>query len=339
MQSLLALISLSGMVLFVVGMIRPSLFEKQLKERATRPIIALISFLLFLIPGFFLESEELPSNQTAETTPVVEEVVATENSEDSDVAALELETADEVDDVQLFEVVRVIDGDTIEVRMDGRVRDIRFIGLNTPETVDPRRPVECFGREASNRARQLLDGELVRLVSDNSQGDRDKYNRFLRYVELEDGTDIAYTLISEGYGYEYTYDTAYARQSTYRAAQREAESAQRGLWNSDACSTTEVEGNVREETVSSAPEPEQQGAKPDLAPVPPPQQESQPEPAPVVAPATAPACSCSSNSFNCSDFSTHRQAQSLYECCLSSVGYDVHRLDGDSDGEACESLP
>ena len=71
---------------------------------------------------------------------------------------------------EYFNVIKVIDGDTITVNINGKTTTLRLIGINTPETVDPRKPVECFGREASAKAHELLDGKRVRLEYDPSQG-------------------------------------------------------------------------------------------------------------------------------------------------------------------------
>ena len=75
---------------------------------------------------------------------------------------------------QLYEVVKVIDGDTIDVRIGGQTERIRLIGINTPETVDPRKLVECFGVEASNKAKTVLTGKKVIIESDSSQDEYDK---------------------------------------------------------------------------------------------------------------------------------------------------------------------
>lgn len=138
--------------------------------------------------------------------------------------------------VKLYTVVSVTDGDTIKVDYEGVITPVRLIGVNTPETVDPRKPIECFGREASDYLKGLLTGRQVALEADPSQTDRDKYNRLLRYVYL-DGEDINLKIISEGYGYEYTYNVPYAKQSTYKAAQSTAEANDRGLWSPGACNT------------------------------------------------------------------------------------------------------
>ena len=73
----------------------------------------------------------------------------------------------------LFKVTKVVDGDTIDVEIDGKVERVRLIGINTPETVDPRKPVECFGREASDRAKKVLGGQSVMLEADATQDERD----------------------------------------------------------------------------------------------------------------------------------------------------------------------
>lgn len=133
-----------------------------------------------------------------------------------------------------YEVARVVDGDTIDVSIDGKVERLRLIGINTPETVDPRKPVECFGTEASNKAKTLLSGKKVILESDSSQGERDKYDRLLRYVFLEDGTSFNLLMVKEGYAYEYTYDLPYKYQTSFKQAQKEAEVNKAGLWG-DTC--------------------------------------------------------------------------------------------------------
>lgn len=131
-----------------------------------------------------------------------------------------------------FEVVKVVDGDTIDVSINSTVKRIRLIGINTPETVDPRKLVECFGVEASNKAKLLLSGKKVILENDSSQGEKDKYGRLLRYVFLEDGTNFNLTMIKEGYAYEYTYNLPYKYQAEFKKAQKEAETTKAGLWSS-----------------------------------------------------------------------------------------------------------
>lgn len=134
----------------------------------------------------------------------------------------------------LYTVLSVTDGDTIRVDYDGTSTPVRLIGVNTPETVDPRKSVECFGVEASNYLKSLLSGRQVTLEADPTQTDRDKYNRLLRYVYL-DGEDINLKIITEGYGYEYTYSVPYQKQSIYKDAEHQASLDKRGLWSPSAC--------------------------------------------------------------------------------------------------------
>lgn len=124
-------------------------------------------------------------------------------------------------------VTRVVDGDTIEVDIKGKSYTVRYIGIDTPETVHPSRPVECFGKEASRRNRQLVEGKVVALEKDISETDR--YGRLLRYVWV-DGQMVNAILVAEGYAKTYTYppDVKYAH--LFLQLEREAREAQRGLW-------------------------------------------------------------------------------------------------------------
>ncbi len=135
-----------------------------------------------------------------------------------------------------YSITKVIDGDTAEIIISGQNRRVRFIGMDTPEVVDPRKTVQCFGREASNRAHQLLDGQIVSLEYDNNVGEQDKYGRILAYVVLPDGTNYNKKMIAEGYAHEYTYSNqAYKYQAEFKAAQAGAEAAQLGLWSPSTC--------------------------------------------------------------------------------------------------------
>jgi micrococcal nuclease len=133
-----------------------------------------------------------------------------------------------------FAVARVIDGDTFEANVNGAVEKVRVIGIDTPEIVDPRKPVECFGVEASNRAEVILSGQKVRLEYDPAQGERDKYARLLRHVFLEDGTNFGLLMIREGYAHEYTYAVPCKYQQEYKEAQNYARENSLGLWG-DIC--------------------------------------------------------------------------------------------------------
>jgi len=133
-------------------------------------------------------------------------------------------------------VTAVVDGDTIKVDIDGTIEAIRLIGIDTPETVDPRKPVQCFGKEASARTKELLLGKRVTLEADESQSERDKYERLLRYVIMEDGRNFNLLMIEEGYAHEYTYDSnPYRYQSQFREAQIRAQKIRIGMWEPTTC--------------------------------------------------------------------------------------------------------
>ena len=123
-------------------------------------------------------------------------------------------------------VKRVVDGDTIELENGEKVR---YIGVNSPESVDPRRAVQCFGKEASRFNKELIEGKRVRLEKDISN--KDKYGRLLRFVYLEDGTFVNLKLVADGYARVYTYPPDVSHSEEFRAAEKEARDEKRGLWS------------------------------------------------------------------------------------------------------------
>jgi len=142
-------------------------------------------------------------------------------------------------------VTRVVDGDTIEARIEERVDgpaggeaepgltyDIRLIGIDTPESVKRGTPVECFAKEAAAAAEALLDGESVRLVKDVEETDR--YERLLRYVYI--GEEMANArLVINGYAHAYTYPPNVRHSELFVQLEREAREQERGLWFPDTC--------------------------------------------------------------------------------------------------------
>lgn len=127
-------------------------------------------------------------------------------------------------------VTRVVDGDTADVLLDGQTVRLRIIGIDTPETVAPGQPVECYGPEASARARALLEGQTVTLEPDPTQDQIDAFGRLLVYVTLPEGRDYGEVMLREGYAEEYTFRTAYQKQAAYRAVQGTAQASDQGLW-------------------------------------------------------------------------------------------------------------
>ncbi len=190
--------------------------------------LLVIFSLLIVIVGvsFFLIGVTPPKTITTVPSPTMEEssssaIVATSSA----IAGVQGEQA---------LVDRVVDGDTIVVLINGQDKTVRFVGMDTPETVDPKRPVGCYGKEASNETKSLLTGKMVILQKDVS--DTDKYKRLLRYIylPLPDGQTLFVNdfLVREGYAKVLTYppDTKYDAQ--FKQAQEFAKQAKKGLWGS-----------------------------------------------------------------------------------------------------------
>ena len=190
---------------------------------------------------------------------------------------------------QQAQVVRVIDGDTIEVNIAGTSYNVRYIGIDTPETKHPQKPVEWMGEEAAAKNEELVSGKVVGLEKDVSE--TDKYGRLLRYVWVGD-LMVNAELVRLGFAKVSTYPPDVRYQDLFLEMQQEAREAERGLWG-------------------PAPTPSGEAA----------------------------ACDCSGDIYDCSDFSTHAEAQACYEYCKSLGREDIHRLDRDNDGKVCESLP
>lgn len=140
------------------------------------------------------------------------------------------------DENKLIKVLRVIDGDTIVVDIDGQQIHVRLIGVDSPELNDKRTQVVCLGQKAKEEAQKLLDGKNIYLEKDQTQGDYDKYRRLLAYVFLSNGVNLNKLMIENGYAYEYTYYLPYKYQSEFRDAQNKARAAKKGLWSSNICS-------------------------------------------------------------------------------------------------------
>ncbi|MBI4999745.1 thermonuclease family protein [Candidatus Gottesmanbacteria bacterium] len=168
-----------------------------------------ISGILLLFAGFIIGRVSIPKEFTQQPTPTIipsPTILSTPAAE------------------KTFKVTRVIDGDTIEIETGERVR---YLGIDTPETVDPRKPVQCFGIEASKKNKELIEGKTVRLEKDIT--DRDKYGRLLRYVYVGD-IFVNLELVKQGFAFSYTYPPDIKYQAEILAAERQAREANRGLW-------------------------------------------------------------------------------------------------------------
>lgn len=137
-------------------------------------------------------------------------------------------------------VTRIIDGDTIKVAINNTEETVRIANINTPETVHPNKIVECYGKEATQKITDLILDKTIVLKADQTQQDRDRYGRLIRYVFLnsdQTSADIGLTLVSEGYAHASHYgNTPHEYFELYESAQKKAQIEQKGLWNPDNCS-------------------------------------------------------------------------------------------------------
>jgi len=297
MPTFFSLLFLLSLICLIIGLIKPNSFNKIFKRTLGRKNIlkifgsaTVVFFIIFVIVVPPTDHKSVSNNNenqnqvavqqkseepiltdengnVEDNVDVVEETSSLDqqsNIEDKQDVNNNFQTADqpqgqESDNYVFYAVTKVTDGDTFKVNMNGTIETIRLVGIDTPESVDPRKPVECFGIEASNRAKELLVGKKVRLEVDSASGDRGIYGRLLRYAWLEDGTFFNKKMISDGYASEYTYKVPYKYQVEFKQAQTEARNAKRGLWADDACANSNE--TVSEETPAQIPSINQSSGK------------------------------------------------------------------------------
>ncbi len=143
--------------------------------------------------------------------------------------------AEDIKDSTLYHVIKVLDGDTLIANVAGHEVTVRLLGINTPETIDPRKPVECFGPEASAKAKELLSGKDIYiekdLLKEKSKGDYDVYGRVLAYVKMSEGFFYNEYMIEQGFAREYTFNNEkYKYQKDFKSAQKSAKKSKLGLW-------------------------------------------------------------------------------------------------------------
>lgn len=218
---------------FVIGYFLSKLAYKYIPNTKLKytaiALIALLSLTIGsawasgLVDVFGDASSSSRTNDSTQVQPITHTLVA---------------TPDEQQQTEGVLVTRVIDGDTIELEDGQRVR---YIGVNTPETVDPRVGVQCFGKEASAKNKELVLNQRVRLEKDVSETDR--YDRLLRYVYVGD-TFINDRLVREGYAHASSYPPDVKFQEQFRQAEQEARANNRGLWGSCPAETTAPVGTA-----------------------------------------------------------------------------------------------
>jgi len=133
-------------------------------------------------------------------------------------------------------VLYVIDGDTMDVVIDGKKERVRLIGIDAPEVEYEEKRADCFANQATEALKTIINGNTVSLVSDPTQSDRDSYSRLLRYIFLTDGTNVNKLMISKGYAYEYTYlGIPYQYQKDFQEAELGAKENKIGIWAEGIC--------------------------------------------------------------------------------------------------------
>ena len=182
------------------------------QEKLKRNFFLFFAALLLLLASFLAEPEE----NFKEVSPLPTVAPVGEKLSTPSLGSQEREKV---------KVIRVIDGDTIELE-DGR--RVRYIGIDTPETVDPQKPVQCFGKEASLENKKLVEGKQIEMEKDISE--TDQYGRLLRYVWVE-GIFVNEYLVREGFAHAVTFPPDVRYQELFLEAERKAREEGKGFWS------------------------------------------------------------------------------------------------------------
>ena len=138
-----------------------------------------------------------------------------------------------------IQVAHAVDGDTVQLISGDYVR---YIGIDTPEEFDPRKPVQCYAKEAADENRRLVQGQYVVIQKDVTE--RDKYGRLLGYIYLSDGTFVNKLLVEEGFAFEYYYKPDISKSNELKAVEATAKEAKKGLWS--ACEVRTLSGGRKQ---------------------------------------------------------------------------------------------
>lgn len=313
MENLTGLLFVLSFILLIIGLIKPSLVGKMIKNPSRKKVgwIFGLTFLIsFILTGILADDPSLRTNKNLSENTNPDSILTPNNN------ATTTEEATNKNK-ELYTVTYVVDGDTIDIDMDGKTERLRLIGIDTPETKDPRKPVQCFGQEASAKAIELLLNQKVSLEADDTQDNRDKYDRLLRYVYREDGLFFNKWMIENGYAYEYTYGIPYKYQTEFKQAQINAQTQKIGLWDVNTCDgKTELKIKQNTSTNPAQNQPEQKTTENNI----------QIEPAE------------NKTTFNCQISKTCTQMSSCDEAYFYLDNCNKTSLDRDDDGIPCESI-
>jgi len=221
-------------------------------------------------------------------------------------------------------VTSVVDGDTYKVRFsDGSTDAVRMLGVDTPETYNQNSPSEygnitdisclgTWGDKARTYVTQTIEGKQVRLIFDAQAGRRGSYDRLLAYTKIE-GELLGSLLVQNGYARVYT-ASSFAKKQAFLSLQNNAQSQKVGLWGCGIGKQNESDSSQDSSSNAEQNTEDQNTVDTDYSQY-----------------------TCKENTYNCSDFEEHDLIQGIYEHC-GGPQKDVHYLDGDGDGVACESL-
>lgn len=193
------------------------------------PLLFVTFGTILIFGAFFIKSQDVDSQSADKNDQIQPQVAGESSKKDSEAIPSDKITS---------KVIRVIDGDTVELEFGQKVR---YIGIDTPETVHPTKSIECFGREASNKNKELVEGKNVILEKDISE--TDVYGRLLRYVYIE-GIFVNDYLVRQGFASSSSYPPDVKFQEQFHQAEIEARQNSQGLWT--ACS-----GGVNQQSAPS----------------------------------------------------------------------------------------
>ena len=228
---------LVSLISLIVGLAKPTVFSKLIKGVNRKKIGSI--FGISLAVCFIGMIATAPPSEPAPPKDPVDVAVAQEDKSQKQENNSKKETtpqtttADIQTDIKApakpsglsqVTIARVVDGDTVVTITGER---IRYIGIDTPETVHPYKAVEFYGKEASNKNKSLVEGKTVELEKDVSN--KDKYGRTLAYIWLGNEM-INAKLVAEGYAYAYTYPPDVKHSEYFVALQRLAQQNKLGLW-------------------------------------------------------------------------------------------------------------
>ncbi len=315
------ILGLAFLPFVIAGLATWFVHKKVTNKKVKYSAFTVIALLTLFFGSAWVAAMSSPSTptQNKEQPQVIEadrnESQATKpNEPTAEPSVFKAQTAPNNPNLVLAKVTAIIDGDTIEVDLgEGNIKRVRYIGIDTPESVDPRQPVQCFSKEATAKNKELVESGIVGLEKDVSETDR--YGRLLRYVYMGDLL-INHVLVAEGYAHASSYPPDVKHQDRLKQAEQEARSANKGLWG--ACNTT---------TPTPTTKPAATGTT---------------NTSTGTSTSGGGACkySCSSPDRDCSDFSSHADAQAFFNCCGFTAENDPMKLDavGVGDGIACENI-